>query len=94
VKTGKCVDLPGGGNGSVGAQATPYTCNGSSSDNQLWDLVVNQKGAGPSGSDLFALRPHRRVRNHAAKLFSAGSGLRRPMPTRKWSAGVSVSSER
>jgi Ricin-type beta-trefoil lectin domain len=56
VKTGKCVDLPGSGNGSVGAQAAPYTCNGTSSDNQLWDLVVNQKGAGPSGSDLFALR--------------------------------------
>jgi hypothetical protein len=33
-----------------------YTCNGTTVDNQLGDLVVNGKGQGPNGADLFMIR--------------------------------------
>ncbi|MDN3357237.1 RICIN domain-containing protein [Actinomadura sp. DC4] len=56
VKSGMCLDLPGNGNGSAGGEVKPSGCNGSSGDNQLWDLVTSQRGAGPGGSDLFVIR--------------------------------------
>jgi hypothetical protein len=56
VMTGLCVDIPGYGKGKVDGPVEQHTCNGSSSDNELWDLVVNQKGAGPGGVDLFTIR--------------------------------------
>lgn len=55
VMTGMCVDIGGYGNGKVNGPVNQFTCR-RSGDNQLWDLVVTQKGAGPSGADLFMIR--------------------------------------
>jgi hypothetical protein len=54
--TGLCMDVPGYGRGKVDGSVEQFTCDGSNNDNQLWDLVVNQKGAGPGGADLFTIR--------------------------------------
>jgi hypothetical protein len=54
VMTGLCVDVPGNTGGPQKAMQQ-YTCRGSN-DNMLWDLVVNKKGAGPNGADLFSIR--------------------------------------
>ncbi|MEV8225999.1 RICIN domain-containing protein [Streptomyces sp. NPDC079167] len=54
--TGLCADVPDFGKGKLNGKVEQFTCDGSSRDNQLWDLVVNQKGAGPDGADLFTIR--------------------------------------
>ncbi|MFJ6853761.1 RICIN domain-containing protein [Streptomyces sp. NPDC091271] len=54
--TGLCADVPNYGKGKLNGKVEQFTCDGSSRDNQLWDLVVNQKGAGPGGADLFTVR--------------------------------------
>ncbi|GAB3976041.1 hypothetical protein GCM10029978_061750 [Actinoallomurus acanthiterrae] len=54
--TGLCADVPGYGNGSVEGPINQFTCTRSDDDNQLWDLVVNMKGRGPHGADLFTIR--------------------------------------
>ncbi|GAB3674547.1 RICIN domain-containing protein [Streptomyces sparsus] len=54
--TGLCVDIPNYGKGKINGSVEQFTCNGTNGDNQLWDLVVNQKGAGPGGADLFTIR--------------------------------------
>jgi Ricin-type beta-trefoil lectin domain len=54
--TGFCVDIPGYGPGMVDGPVQAGACNGSNKDNQRWDLVVRQKGAGPNGADLFVVR--------------------------------------
>ncbi|GAA4622894.1 hypothetical protein GCM10023196_016910 [Actinoallomurus vinaceus] len=54
--TGLCADVPGYGNGSIEGPINQFTCTRSNSDNQLWDLVVNMKGGGPHGADLFTIR--------------------------------------
>jgi hypothetical protein len=54
VMTGLCVDVPG--KGKEDGPVEQYNCDGSANDNQRWDLVVNQKGAGPKGADLFTVR--------------------------------------
>ncbi|MEV5711017.1 RICIN domain-containing protein [Actinoallomurus sp. NPDC052274] len=56
VMTGMCVDVPGFGKGTIDGKVQQHTCDGSSADNQRWDLVVGQKGAGPNGADLFTIR--------------------------------------
>ncbi|GLZ16337.1 hypothetical protein Acsp04_65720 [Actinomadura sp. NBRC 104425] len=56
VMTGLCADVPGYGNGKLDGPVEQYNCDGTKNDNQLWDLVVNQKGAGPNGVDLFTIR--------------------------------------
>ncbi|WP_405389901.1 RICIN domain-containing protein [Streptomyces sp. NBC_01102] len=56
VVTGLCVDVPDYGKGKVNGTVEQFTCDGTARDNQLWDLVVNQKGAGPGGADLFTVR--------------------------------------
>jgi hypothetical protein len=56
VMTGLCADVPGYGNGGGNVAINQFTCDGTSNDNQLWDLVVNDKGGGPSGADLFTIR--------------------------------------
>ncbi|OLT33100.1 hypothetical protein BJF79_35190 [Actinomadura sp. CNU-125] len=56
VMTGLCADVPGGGKGQHEGPVEQFTCNGSAEENQHWDLVVNQKGAGPGGADLFTIR--------------------------------------
>ncbi|MEV5750311.1 RICIN domain-containing protein [Actinoallomurus sp. NPDC052308] len=54
--TGLCADVPGYGNGTNNGPINQFTCTRSNGDNQLWDLVVNMKGAGPHGADLFTIR--------------------------------------
>jgi hypothetical protein len=56
VMTGMCVDIPDFGKGTIDGRVQQHTCDGSSADNQRWDLVVGQKGAGPNGADLFTIR--------------------------------------
>jgi hypothetical protein len=56
VMTGLCADVPNYGNGQASGPINEFTCDGTSNDNQLWDLVVNDKGAGPNGADLFTIR--------------------------------------
>ncbi|OLT19605.1 hypothetical protein BJF79_47695 [Actinomadura sp. CNU-125] len=56
VMTGLCADVPGFGKGKVDGPVEQFACDGSAKDNQRWDLVVNQKGAGPDGADLFTIR--------------------------------------
>jgi hypothetical protein len=56
VMTGKCVDVSGYDKGSPNGPVEQYTCDGSRNDNQRWDLVVSEKGAGPDGADLFTIR--------------------------------------
>jgi hypothetical protein len=56
VMTGLCADIPGHGDGDLQGPVQQFTCNGSSRDNQQWDLVVNDKGGGPGGADLFTIR--------------------------------------
>lgn len=54
--TGMCVDLPGYGYGQPDGGVEQYPCNGTSGDNQRWNLVVGKKGGGPHGADLFTVR--------------------------------------
>jgi hypothetical protein len=56
LMTGLCADIPGHGDGDLQGPVQQFTCNGSSRDNQQWDLVVNDKGGGPGGADLFTIR--------------------------------------
>ncbi|WP_051718277.1 MULTISPECIES: RICIN domain-containing protein [unclassified Streptomyces] len=57
VTTGQCADVPNYGNGKVDGPVNQYPCNGTSADNQLWDLVPHQEaGKGPGGSVLFLIR--------------------------------------
>jgi hypothetical protein len=57
VSTGQCADVPNYGNGRVDGPVNQYPCNGTSGDNQLWDLVPHpEAGKGPDGSVLFVIR--------------------------------------
>jgi hypothetical protein len=56
VMTGLCADIPGRGKGDLQTPIQQSGCTGSSGDNQRWDLVVNDKGGGPRGADLFTIR--------------------------------------
>lgn len=59
VLTGMCVDIPGAGKGRPGDGVDQSICDGSSRDNQRWNLVVGEKGAGPGGSDLVTIRNYK-----------------------------------
>jgi hypothetical protein len=72
--TGLCADIPADGNGSVEAPIQQYTGSGSTADKQLWDLVVNGKGQGPNGADLFMIR--NRKDNYCADLTGTGTVAR------------------
>lgn len=56
VMTGKCVDVPGNGKGTLNGPVVQHTCRAMAQDNQRWDLVVSKKGSGPNGADLFTIR--------------------------------------
>lgn len=56
VVTGMCVDIPFYDKGTLDGRVQQHTCDGSSADNQRWDLVVGRKGAGPNGADPFTVR--------------------------------------
>jgi cytoskeletal protein RodZ len=74
VMTGKCVDLPAEGNGRQEGPIQQYTCKGGTGDNELWDLVVNGKGQGPNGADLFMIRNSKD--NYCADLTGTGAVAR------------------
>jgi Ricin-type beta-trefoil lectin domain len=71
VMTGLCADVPGYGDGDLDTPVQQFTCDGSSHDNQQWDLVVNDKGGGPNGADLFTIRNSRD--DHCADLPGTGA---------------------
>ncbi|MGW4568099.1 RICIN domain-containing protein [Streptomyces sp. NPDC004561] len=54
--TEKCADIPGYDQGSSGGPVQEYTCDGTSNDNQLWNLEVKYPKQGPGGSALFQIR--------------------------------------
>ncbi|MEU5281047.1 RICIN domain-containing protein [Streptomyces asoensis] len=53
---GTCMDIPGSSSGSVDGPIIHSTCNGSSNDNQLWNLEKRSDGAGPGSAPLFQIR--------------------------------------
>jgi hypothetical protein len=69
--TGMCADVPGYGDGDLDTPVQQFTCDGSSRDNQQWDLVVNDKGGGPNGADLFTIRNSKD--DHCADLPGTGA---------------------
>jgi hypothetical protein len=40
----------------VNGPVREFTCDGTTHDNQLWNLEVREKGGGPEKSDLFQIR--------------------------------------
>ncbi|GGJ64331.1 hydrogenase expression protein [Streptomyces brasiliensis] len=54
--TKKCADIPGFEKGTVNGKVYEYTCNGTSQNNQLWNLEVKYPKGGPGGSPLFQIR--------------------------------------
>lgn len=56
VVTGLCADVPAYGKGSPNGGLQQHTCDGSSGDNQLWNLVVGSRSGGPQGATLFTIR--------------------------------------
>ncbi|MFF7334393.1 RICIN domain-containing protein [Streptomyces sp. NPDC090306] len=56
VTTGMCADIPYYQKGKVNGPVNQYYCDGTSADNQLWNLVVHpEAGKGPEGSSLFLI---------------------------------------
>ncbi|WP_169317078.1 RICIN domain-containing protein [Actinacidiphila oryziradicis] len=56
LRTGLCADVPGYGNGQSNGPVRQFTCDGTSADNQLWDLGVADRTGGPQGSSLFIIQ--------------------------------------
>ncbi|MGK3940967.1 RICIN domain-containing protein [Streptomyces caeruleatus] len=54
--TGLCADVPNYGNGKIDGPVNQYPCNGTTGDNQLWNLEVAQAKGGPQGASLFLIR--------------------------------------
>ncbi|MFI5617714.1 RICIN domain-containing protein [Streptomyces sp. NPDC051567] len=54
--TKKCVDIPYYDKGKLAGPIEQYTCDGTSRDNQLWDLEVRYPKQGPGGQPLFQIR--------------------------------------
>ncbi|MCG7204480.1 RICIN domain-containing protein [Streptomyces arenae] len=54
--TKKCADVPGYGNGTSDGPVREYTCDGTTADNQLWDLEVRYPKDGPGSAALFQIR--------------------------------------
>lgn len=47
--TGLCADVPNYGNGKIDGPVNQYPCDGTTADNQLWNLEVAQAKGGPQG---------------------------------------------
>lgn len=54
--TGLCADVPNYGNGKVDGPVNQYPCDGTTADNQLWNLEVAQAKGGPQGASLFLIK--------------------------------------
>ncbi|MBU7600425.1 RICIN domain-containing protein [Streptomyces sp. P38-E01] len=52
VETGLCADVPGYGPGKTGKSINQHRCNGTSKDNQLWDIRIQYEDRGPGGAPL------------------------------------------
>ncbi|MDW8810669.1 RICIN domain-containing protein, partial [Streptomyces scabiei] len=56
LATKLCADVPGEGDGRRDGRVQQFTCDGSATDNQRWDLEVRAEKQAPDGSDLFQIR--------------------------------------
>ncbi|MGW3358529.1 RICIN domain-containing protein, partial [Streptomyces bungoensis] len=54
--TKKCADLPNYDKGSINGPVREFTCDGTTHDNQLWNLEVKYAKGGPGGRALFQIR--------------------------------------
>ncbi|WP_406310930.1 ricin-type beta-trefoil lectin domain protein [Streptomyces thermoviolaceus] len=54
--THKCADIPGQDKGKLDGTVYQYTCDGTSNNNQLWNLEVKYPDGGPAGAPLFQIR--------------------------------------
>ncbi|WP_329419591.1 RICIN domain-containing protein [Streptomyces sp. NBC_01693] len=54
--TGQCVDIGGFGKGKINERVNQYPCNGTTADNQLWNLDIVDKDGGPQNAPLFLIR--------------------------------------
>ncbi|MFJ3639695.1 RICIN domain-containing protein [Streptomyces sp. NPDC090108] len=59
VASGLCADLPGYGNGKSDGGVNTHACDGTSADNQQWDLQATGSAQGPDGAELFVIRNHK-----------------------------------
>ncbi|MFJ5609312.1 RICIN domain-containing protein [Streptomyces sp. NPDC093221] len=50
--TALCADIPYFGAGKVGGSVNTHKCDGTSNDNQIWNMRVQPVGKGPGGTDL------------------------------------------
>ncbi|MEV6536780.1 RICIN domain-containing protein [Streptomyces sp. NPDC051639] len=57
--SGLCADIPGYGQGKADGGVNTHACNGTSADNQQWDLQVTNGAQGPEGADLFVIKNHK-----------------------------------
>ncbi|QFR00434.1 hydrogenase expression protein [Streptomyces phaeolivaceus] len=56
LATKLCADVPGEGNGRRDGRVQQFTCDDSTTDNQLWHLEVKVEKQAPDGTDLFQIR--------------------------------------
>ncbi len=54
--TGQCIDIAGFGKGRINDPVNQYPCNGTTGDNQLWNLDIVDKDGGPQNAPLFLIR--------------------------------------
>ncbi|MEU6369508.1 RICIN domain-containing protein [Streptomyces sp. NPDC046931] len=54
--TEKCADIPNYGKGAINGPVGEFTCDGTTNDNQLWNLEVKYPEDGPGGRALFQIR--------------------------------------
>ncbi|MFE1852199.1 RICIN domain-containing protein [Streptomyces sp. NPDC059489] len=57
--SGLCADLPGFSQGKADGGVNTHACNGTTGDNQQWDLQVTSGVQGPEGADLFVIKNHK-----------------------------------
>ncbi|MGW7255832.1 RICIN domain-containing protein [Streptomyces sp. NPDC054834] len=54
--TKKCADIPNYDKGMINGPVREFTCDGTTHDNQLWNLEVKYEKGGPRGRALFQIR--------------------------------------
>ncbi|MEU5596052.1 RICIN domain-containing protein [Streptomyces sp. NPDC020298] len=54
--TKKCADIPNYDKGAINGPVREFTCDGTTNDNQLWNLEVKYAKGGPGGRPLFQIR--------------------------------------
>ncbi|WP_306339456.1 RICIN domain-containing protein [Streptomyces sp. AS13] len=56
ASTNQCIDIGGYGKGKINNAVNQYPCNGTTGDNQLWNLDIVDKDGGPQNAPLFLIR--------------------------------------